>query len=365
MTPPALDSEGIFEATIGLPEQIEAAVKATDGVVAQLMEAGAGTGAGGRHNSRGPDASWVQQIVAFGLGGSGIGGDILVATAGAVLPVPAVVVKSYECPAFVGEDTLVFALSASGDTEETIEATSQAALNGARVVAVTGGGELGRLAAGWGAPVIPIPLDLPQPRTAVAAMSIPPLVVLEDLGLFRGARAWIAEAVEHLKRRRDALVAAGEGGEPAAVARSIGRTWPLMHGGGGVGATAAQRWKTQINENAKAPAFWSTQPELCHNEVCGWGQHGDVSRQLLTVVQLRHDGEHPQVSRRFELVAELMREVVADVIEVRAQGEGDLAQLFDLILTGDLTSWWLATAEGIDPGPVPVLVDLKAQLRAG
>ena len=60
------------------------------------------------------------------------------------------------------------------------------------------------------------------------------------------------------------------------------------------------RWKTQLNENAKVPAFWNSQPELSHNEVCGWGQHGDITRQVLTLVNLRHDGEHPQVSRRFE-----------------------------------------------------------------
>jgi glucose/mannose-6-phosphate isomerase len=342
-----VDTEGVFEATAALPEQIEAAVGAADAVSGRVAE-----------------LRPVQQIVVFGMGGSGIAGDILLATAGSVLPVPAMVVKSYECPAFVGEGTLVFAISASGDTEETIEAASEAALNGAQVVAVTGGGELARLASGWGAPVIPVPTDLPEPRTAVAAMSIPPLVVLEDLGLFRGARAWIGDAVDHLKRRRDTFVGAGEASQPAALARRIGRTGPLIHGGGRVGAAAAQRWTTQINENAKAPAFWSTQPELCHNEVCGWGQHGDVSRQLLTLVQLRHDGEHPQVSRRFELVAEVMREVVAGIVEVRAQGDGDLAQLFDLVLTGDLMSWWLATGEGIDPGPIPILVQLKEQLRS-
>ncbi|HEX3541509.1 MAG TPA: SIS domain-containing protein, partial [Acidimicrobiales bacterium] len=83
------------------------------------------------------------------------------------------------------------------------------------------------------------------------------------------------------------------------------------------------------------------------------------------LVQLRYDGEHPQVSRRFEYVAEIMREVVAGVVEVRAQGDGDLAQLFDLIMTGDFVSWWLAVAEGIDPGPVPVLVELKERLKVG
>ena len=137
-----------------------------------------------------------------------------------------------------------------------------------------------------------------------------------------------------------------------------------MHGGGPVGATAAQRWKTQINENANSPAFWSSHPELCHNEVQGWGQHGDVTRQVFSMVNLRHDAEHPQVMRRFELVEDLLREVVAGMEEVRAEGEGDLAQLLDLVLFGDFVSLYMAAQEGLDPGPVPVLVELKRGLAA-
>ena len=83
---------------------------------------------------------------------------------------------------------------------------------------------------------------------------------------------------------------------------------------------------------------------------------------MVTAVSLRHDSEHPQVGRRFELVGEIMREVVADVIEVRAAGDGDLAQLFDLILIGDYVSLWMAVQAGVDPGPVSVLVELKEAL---
>jgi glucose/mannose-6-phosphate isomerase len=341
-----LDTAGMFAATAGLPEQIEGAVE-----VARSVEGL-------------PAARSIEQIVALGMGGSGISGDILLAAAGPVLPVPAVVVKSYECPAFVSDTSLVFAVSFSGNTEETIQAASDAALQGARVVAITSGGELGALAGSWGAPLVLIPGNLPQPRAAVGAMSIPMLVALERIGLLPGASRWIAVAVEQLKRRRDQIVSAGAASEPAAIARQIGRTWPLVHGGGQLGATAALRWKTQVNENAKTPAFWNVQPELCHNEVCGWGQSGDITRQLLTMVQLRHDAEHPQVSRRFDLVRRLVSEVVADVIEVRADGDGDLAQLFDLILIGDYVSLWLAAQEGLDPGPVPVLEELKAALAS-
>jgi glucose/mannose-6-phosphate isomerase len=278
------------------------------------------------------------------------------------MPVPVVVVKGYECPHFVGEGSLVFAVSFSGNTEETLQAASDAAVNGARVVVVTGGGELAKLASGWGAPTVPVPDTFIQPRTALGAMAIPPLVVLEEIGLFPGASQWIDRAVRQLHRRRDQLVAAGSASIAADVARRIGRTIPLVHGGGEVGATAAVRWKTQINENANAPAFWARHPELCHNEIQGWGQHGDVTRQVLSLVVLRHEGEHPQVVRRIDLVTELMREIVADIIEVSAEGDGDLAQLFDLILIGDFVSLELAGREGIDPGPVAALTELKQAL---
>ena len=334
----------MFEATAALPDQVRDAALRSKGL------------------DRLPGASTVEQVVLLGMGGSGMAGDVVAAATAPMLPVPVVVNKSYECPSFVGSGSLVFAISASGDTEETVQAATDAAVAGAHMVVVTGGGKLGELARGWDAPLVEVPLDIPQPRAALGAMAIPPLVVLDEIGLFRGAQSWIDEAVDQLSRRRDELAGAGESSAAANVARQIGSTIALVHGGGAIGGVAAQRLKTQINENAKAPAFWSVQPELCHNEIAGWGQYGDVTRQLITAVFLRHDGEHPQIGRRFELVGELMREVVAAEVEIQAQGDGDLAQLFDLILFGDYVSLWMAAFAGIDPGPVPALVELKQQL---
>jgi glucose/mannose-6-phosphate isomerase len=338
-----LDTDGMFDVTAGLPEQVAAAADAArdlDGL---------------------PDHDSVENVVVLGMGGSGISGDLLVAAASPFMPVPVVVGKGYELPHFVGESSLVFAISFSGNTEETIEAATDAAMQGARLVVITSGGELARLAAGWGAPVVSVPDTIPQPRAAIGAMAIPPLVVLEQIGLFPGATQWIDLAVGQLQRRRDRLTRPSN--DAATLAKRLARTIPLVHGGGAIGATAAQRWKTQINENAKCPCFWAAQPELCHNEVAGWGQHGDATRQLVSLVTLRHDHEHPQVSRRFELVGDLVREVVAGIEEVHAEGEGELAQLLDLILFGDFVSLHMAAEEGIDPGPVPALVEIKARLQ--
>ena len=339
----ALDTQGILEATLRLPEQ-----------VAEAMAAG--------HGLDGlPDHDDIENIVVLGMGGSAIAGDILVAAAGPFLPgARPWPCGATTCPPSWATGTLVFAVSFSGDTEETVEAVTEAALAGAKVVAITTGGELARLAEAWEVPIVRIPPGIPQPRTGLGALSIPALAVLEDIGLFPGATAWVHAAVEQLKIRRDQLLKPGNVAET--LARAIGRTIPVIHGGGPVGAAAAYRWKSSMNENAKVPAFWNTQPELCHNEISGWGQHGDVTRQVMTLVGLRHDFEHPQVMHRFELTYRLLDEVVAGIEEVGPRARASWPSSSTSILVGDVTSIQLAFQEGIDPGPIPAQDHIKQAL---
>ncbi|MGA3351587.1 MAG: bifunctional phosphoglucose/phosphomannose isomerase [Acidimicrobiales bacterium] len=309
-----------------------------------------------------PSTEGLDAIVVLGMGGSGVAGEILQAIGKDRLSLPVVLSGDYAPPAFVGPSTLVFAVSFSGQTEETLEATATAIGRGARLIAVTGGGQLAEMAAAAGAPVFKTLPGIPQPRAGVATTTTPLLVALERLGLLPGMTEEIGDAVEQLKRRREALVDGA--GVALEVAQRLDRTIPLLQGASGIGAVAARRWKTQVNENAKAPAFYASQPEWCHNEICGFGQGGDVTRQVTTIVMLRSDFEHPQIERRFSLVDEFVGEAVASVIAVRAEGRGQLAQLFDLITIGDFVSLHLATREGIDPGPVPVLVEVKRFLQS-
>jgi glucose/mannose-6-phosphate isomerase len=189
---------------------------------------------------------------------------------------------------------------------------------------------------------------------------VPALLVLEEIGLFPGARGWVDLAIDQLKVRRDELVK--ERNPARELARRIGRTIPLVYGGGGLGTVAAVRWKNEMNENPKIPAFMHTVPELTHNEIAGWAQYGDMTRQVFTLLLLRHDHEHPQIMRRFDLVRKWTEEVVAGVEEVRAAGEGRLAQVLDLMYYGTMVSLHMAANEGVDPGPVAVLDDVKATL---
>ena len=341
MKPPgAPDADHVWETTFALPEQLALGAATAASVAAALPSPGAP----------------VANVAAFGMGGSGIGHDVLAAIAAPLAPVPVVVVKDYEVPAFVGPSTLVLAASFSGNTEETVGAFTTALARGARAVVVAGGGRLAEVAGGAGVPVVPVPRDIPHPRLAIGAMAVAPLLVLEAMGLLPQASALVAAAVDQLSRRRDQLATGAVADD---IAARIGRTVPLIYGGGALGRVAALRWKCQVNENAKSPAFWAAHPELDHNELAGWGQMGDVTRQLVTLVDLRHDFEHPQVVRRFAAVDDVMEEVVAGIVRVEATGDGPLAQLFDLILIGDVVAITLAAREGVDPGPIPVLEDLK------
>ena len=306
-----------------------------------------------------PDRSEIANVLVLGMGPGGFAGDLLAVTAGPFMPLPIVVVKSYQPPSYVDEQTLVFALSASGDTPEIVQAAAQAAGAGGRVVAVTGGGQLAQMAADWSAPLVEVDPMLYPPRAGLSVLTVAPMVILEKMGLFPGASQWVRHAVDQIRGRRDTARAPA-----AALARHLAGTVPLIYGGGGLGSVAARHWKNMINTSAKAPAFSAGVPDLLHNEIAGWGQHGDLTRQVFSMVVLRHEHEHPEVMRGFDILIDLMDEVVGDVHTVEAAGEGPVAQIFDLMYQGSMTALEMAAAVGLDPGPVPAIVAAR-QVLAG
>ncbi len=306
-----------------------------------------------------PDRSEIANVLVLGMGPGGFAGDLLAVTAGPFMPLPIVVVKSYQPPSYVDEQTLVFALSASGDTPEIVQAAAQAAGAGGRVVAVTGGGQLAQMAADWSAPLVEVDPMLYPPRAGLSVLTVAPMIILEKMGLFPGASQWVRHAVDQIRGRRDTARAPA-----AALARHLAGTVPLIYGGGGLGSVAARHWKNMINTSAKAPAFSAGVPDLLHNEIAGWGQHGDLTRQVFSMVVLRHEHEHPEVMRGFDILIDLMDEVVGDVHTVEAAGEGPVAQIFDLMYQGSMTALEMAAAVGLDPGPVPAIMTAR-QVLAG
>jgi len=300
-------------------------------------------------------------IVVCGMGGSAIVGDVVRGLLGDASPYPIIVAKGYTLPAFCGPDTTVVAVSYSGNTEETLAAYADATERGCRAVSISAGGLLQELARTRVGVHVVLPADAPMPRAALGYLAGAILGTLGHLEL-----PDLAGEVGVAARRLDELAARwkpdrpAEGNEAKALAEwLVGRT-PVIWGSEGLMEPVALRWKNQLNENAKVPAFWSAIPELDHNEVEGWSPE---TAKEFALIALRHPGEHPRVAERFALTLELASAAGLDAREVRAEGHGPLEWLFSQILLGDFVSTYLAILRGVDPTPVPALTGLKERLR--
>jgi glucose/mannose-6-phosphate isomerase len=342
-----LDSLGMFDAAAAAPEQLAVAVESSRSRLADHPL---------------PPHDEIENVVVLGAGAAGLAGEVVREVAGPLMPVPLLVHKGYGLPNFVGPSTLVLAVSFTGDTEETVEAATEAVLAGAALVSTSTGGRLAALAHTEGTLHLPVAAGAPTDRSALGALVAPPLLALERVGLFPGGGSWIGAAIDQLGRRRDELVVVGNAAHQ--LAHRLARAFPLVYGGGGPGGTAASWWKAQFNANAKVPAFAGRLPEAGHDDLAGWGQDGDVTRQIMQLVLLRHDFEHPQVARAFGVLDDLLGEVTGRVHVVEAAGEGMLAQLLDLALFGTVASLYAATEQGVDPGPTPALDEIAFRLSA-
>ncbi len=289
-------------------------------------------------------------LMVCGMGGSAIGGDLAAAALGDRLNRPLLTIRGYELPAWATPEWTVLCSSYSGDTEETLACFDAAEALGARRLVASTGGALVAGAREAGVPVIGLPGLLPAPRTAVAYMLVCALEVAALAGVaarvhteLDAAAAFLAERAEPLQRRA------------AEIAERLGGASPVVLGAD-LTAPVARRWKTQVNENADAHAFFAELPEADHNEICAWGT-GDFAAVLL-----EDSDQHPRERRRFELTAEAIRAAGAEAVAIETEGETRVARLLWATMLGDLVSLALAEARGVDPLPVEAIDEFKAAL---
>jgi glucose/mannose-6-phosphate isomerase len=307
-----------------------------------------------------PDASTVTAIAVCGMGGSGVAGDFLRALYHDRLTVPLEVVKGPQLPAFCGRETLVLCSSYSGGTAETLGCFEEASERGCRLVSVSSGGELAVRSRDRGVPVVTLPGGAPGPRAALGFLLLGALGALESMGLVPAVADDLEDAAQVLGALADELAPRAPDNRAKDLAGWIDDRVPVVWGAEGIGAVAAARWKTELNENAKLPAFAGTLPELDHNEVVGWSEGAGKG---FVVIALRHEGEHPEVAKRFPVSLEIAEGSGAEVREVAAAGQCALARLLSLAMLGGATSAYLGILRGFDPTPIEAIDRLKSVLE--
>jgi glucose/mannose-6-phosphate isomerase len=298
-------------------------------------------------------AATMEAPAAFvcGMGGSAIGGDLAAAALSDRLTKPLVTARGYELPSWAPAGSAVLCSSYSGDTEEALACYAAAEALGAQRLVATTGGELAEAARRDGVPVIGLPAGL-QPRAAIgymfcvaaelAALALAGPRIHTEIDATASA---LAGAWESLSRRAEEL--AGE----------IGDAIPVIYGSG-LTAPVAYRWKTQVNENAKSPAFASVLPEADHNELEGWS---GADRRFAAIF-LEDRDQHPRERKRFELTAKAVEPHATAVIRHETEGETRTDRVLHTVMLGDLLSIELANARGVDPLPVEGIESFKREL---
>jgi glucose/mannose-6-phosphate isomerase len=291
-------------------------------------------------------------LVACGMGGSAIGADLARAAFGERLTRPFTTVRGYAPPPWTDPDSAFLCSSYSGNTEETLACYAAAEALGARRIVATTGGALADAARADKSAVIGIPSGM-QPRAAVGYMFAIAAEVAAAVGVAAGIRTEIDSASAHLAAGRERLAA-----NAVEIGDALSGSVPVIFGAG-LTTPVATRWKSQVNENAKWPAFAAELPEADHNEIVGWSEGLGVP---LAAVLLTDCDQHPRIQRRLELTAELIEPAATTVVSVDSEGDNRVERLLWMVMLGDLVSLQLAARRGVDPSPIDVLDHLKAAM---
>lgn len=302
-------------------------------------------------------------IVFCGLGGSAISGDVIKSYLIGEIGIPLVINRNYTLPNFVSRESLVFVLSYSGNTEETISAYYQARERKAKIIVISSGGRLAAKAKEEGVAFITIPSNLP-PRAAFGYLFFPPLILLCKLKVIRNKQAQIKETIETLDNLRESQLKVeikSKNNLAKKLAQDIFGRFPVIYASSDHLEGVVMRWRGQLAENSKNLSSSHFFPEMNHNEIIGWENPHRVLNKFL-VILLRDKDDYLRTKRRIDITKSIIKLQNIPIREVCSQGKGLLSRILSLIYIGDFVSFYLAVLNDVDPTPVEKIEYLKRQL---
>ena len=309
-----------------------------------------------------PEKVKPKNIVVTGMGGSAVGGEILQDWLRDELPIPMEVCKDYILPAYANEDTLFFANSYSGNTEETLSAFVDAIRRRCMTITITSGGHLLSFSKKLHVPHVTIPSELPS-RVAIPYLFFSLQVLMKRMGVLPSRDENIEEAIQILKKvgEENSPKTPTENNTAKKLALELVDSIPVIYGFRQYQAIA-RRLKTQFNENSKVPSRHDVFPELNHNEVVGWEAPETLTKNY-SVILIRDPDEPPEIRHRIETTKSLALNKAKKVLEIHAKGGGKLAKMFSVLRVGDFTSVYLAILQKVDPTPVKIIDRIKMEMK--
>lgn len=294
----------------------------------------------GRAYSHAPNTRRILNVVIVGMGGSGIGGQIVSDIFRDSSSIPILVVKNSTLPNYVGTNTLVIVSSYSGNTKETLEAFYDAEKRNATIVCITSGGRLKELAGERNLDCLIIPEGGP-PR-AFLGYSIPLIIsVLASFEIVQ-SRADSIESFARFCRQIDIKDFAKN------LAAKISGKNIVIYSHSGIEGVAV-RLRQQINENSKLLVSHACIPEMNHNELAAWFTPVFPPTVLMLHGPLGIDDTRAILEKRTK------------VYSVRPYGSDGFEHILFHIHFGDWLSYFIAEDLGADPLRIDMIEELKAR----
>lgn len=290
-------------------------------------------------------------IFFLGMGGSSISGSIIkMQLEQAGITIPITIVQGYEIPKTMTENSLVFAVSYSGNTEETVSAYRQAIKITNTVIALEDGGHLEEICKINRRPYLLIPKGF-QPRTAALSYLLFPMIrILERYRIITNQESEIKHLCASIVKPDFKTLASN-------LSEKLLFTVPIIYASDKY-YPVAYRMKCEINEHAKVHAFSNKYSEFNHNEICGY-QNLQATYHIVT---FRFDDDHRRIQKRMDIVKELTKKHGTSTTEIKLSGDHLLTKLFSAMLIGDYTAFFLALRYQTDPSPVNIIEDLKEKM---
>jgi glucose/mannose-6-phosphate isomerase len=295
----------------------------------------------------------IQNIVISGMGGSGFSADFIFYLFKNYLKMPILINKNYNLPKFVSDKTLLFLVSYSGNTEETLSNLEEGINRKAKIISITSNGELlEKTKENYLS--FEIPKGLP-PRMAFPYLFYPIYFILKNFTQFDFGEDEFFEKLDSLYEDFKNKNNLGD-----ILADKIVDKIPIIYASDSL-TPVGLRWKQEINENSKYIAYNLSFPELNHNESVFW-ESRELKDKIIFII-LRDKFDSSQMKKRIDISIELLKERKWEVIELFSSGEKPLFNLYSLIPLGDYISIKLAYLKNVEPLPVKIIDELKKRLK--
>lgn len=289
------------------------------------------------------------KIVVSGVGGSAISGNLLKSILRDKIQIPIEVSRDYHLPAYADKNTLVFCISYSGNTEETLSQFVDAYEKKCKIIGITSGGKLKEWCDKLKIPYVLIPNDY-QPRMALPYLFIPLIVVLQRFELI-DLKNEINETINLLKEIKTYDI--------DEIVSTLNDSIPIIYSSNEY-SPVAERMKTQFNENSKISASYAAFPELNHNEIVSY-QNEDLTKNSC-IIFLRDEKEAEELEARIDITKDIIKDKVKGIHEIWAQGNNRLSKMMSLLFIGDILSYELAVSKGVDPVQVENINIVKRKM---